>query len=434
MAYNPNFFSISNNVYNPDRYTQAEPKHAVRGEFSKDRDRIMYSKAFRRLSGKTQIFLSTTEEDIRSRLTHTLEVNQIAKTIAISLGQNLELVEAIAFGHDIGHTPFGHVGERTLNRIMNNIEPRFPIIGNAEKGFKHNLQGLRLLCDIGNMDGHQGLNLSKYTLWGIANHSSLSYRNDPNVSCTYYDRYLNQIDSYWSFEGWIVALADEIAQRHHDIEDSIRYNIIEKNKLIEQMEPFRAYFTPMDKTNYNNLKRATANTDIEEFLRLFSRLIVNLYVVDVINKTKENMRQFHARHNFTNTEDFRILRPQLVLDDVKDIVSFSQPIKNADRVFHTFLKSQVLGSYMAQSMDGKGQYIIRRLFEAYISNPCQLPDSAIRQFYIEIRTPNELRSNLQSHINGNEKILMRVICDYIASMTDSYAYRQFDILYGTRIR
>lgn len=432
MAFNSNHFSVSG-IYPEDRYIQPEVKQKVRGPFSKDRDRIMYSKAFRRLSGKTQIFLSTTDDDIRSRLTHTLEVNQIAKTIATSLGQNLELVEAIALGHDIGHTPFGHVGERTLNNIMNNLNERFPHIEDENRGFKHNLQGLRVLCEIGSMDGHLGLNMSKYTLWGIANHSGLTYRNAPNMSCAYYDRYLNQLDGYWSFEGWIVAIADEIAQRHHDIEDSIRYNIIERQKLLEQLEPFKRHFTFTDRNNFNRLQESI-QADIDEFLRLFSRLIVNLYVVDVINTTKENMRQFHALHNITDTENFKQQRPNFELDDVKDVVSFSQETQQADHVFHDFLKRQVLGSYLAQSMDGKGQYIIRRLFEAYNSNPCQLPDSAIRQFYTEIGIPNELRSNLEANINGHEQILMRVICDYIAGMTDSFAYRQFDILYGTKIR
>lgn len=453
MSFNPNFFSVSNNVYTPDRYTQVERSQKVRSEFSRDRDRIMYTKSFRRLSGKTQIFLSNTEEDIRSRLTHTLEVNQIAKTIALALGHNVELVEAIALGHDIGHTPFGHVGERTLNHIMNQCINMGVDINDDNKGFKHNLQALRILCELENIDGHNGLNLSKYTLWGIANHSNLSYKeckvNDlthcyetyicreclinKQPSCQYYNHFLENLQNYWSFEGWIVAIADEIAQRHHDIEDGLRYNIIDRNEILERLEPFKTNFSNDDKRNMNDLLRARG-TDIEEFLRLFSRFIVHYYVCNVIKTTKEHLRDLFRDNQISKTENFKDIRGDQDLDVMKGIVSFSERTKEEDGHFHDYLKERILGSYMAQSMDGKGQYIIRKLFAAYMSDPCQLPDSVIKQFYQDINVQETSRFAVKNNISGNENILMRVICDYIGGMTDSYAYRQFDILYGTRVR
>lgn len=451
MSFNPNFFSVSS-AYNIARYTQVEPHQKVRSDFSRDRDRIMYSKSFRRLSGKTQIFLSTTEEDIRSRLTHTLEVNQIAKTIARSLGQNVELIEAIALGHDIGHTPFGHVGERTLNHIMNRcIDMGYPI-NPANTGFKHNLQALHVLCDLESIDNHSGLNLSKYTLWGISHHSRLTYKNchvmDPahcyetyksiqctqnrQLTCQYYNQYLDIIHDYWSFEGWIVALADEIAQRHHDIEDSIRYNLISREELLEKLQPFKDNFRNDDRRNFKNLKDSSQK-DIDEFLRLFSRFIVHYYVCNVIETTRENLKELSERLTINKTEDFKAIRAAQPLDDMAKVVAFSDHTKQADRTFHNYLKEKVLGSYMAQSMDGKGQFIIRKLFQAYMSDPCQMSDEAIKQFFHEINIQEISRFAVKDNITGNENTLMRVICDYIGSMTDSYAYRQFDILYGTRV-
>lgn len=163
---------------------QADAKYddkdgSIRNNFQKDRDRILYSKPFRRLSGKTQVFFAETDDHIRNRLTHTLEVNQIANTIANHLKLNETLTEAIALGHDLGHTPFGHVGEKTLNSIMNgkvqNVNNKIGIkkIKNGYAGFKHNLQGVRILKDLSRnyTTGEYGLDISDKTLYGIANHS-----------------------------------------------------------------------------------------------------------------------------------------------------------------------------------------------------------------------------------------------------------------------
>ena len=169
---------------NPDDTKRVTPieEHEFRDKFQRDRDRILYSKEFRRLSGKTQIFVTGSDDNIRTRLTHTLEVAQIAETISRVLGLNVLLTNAIALGHDIGHTPFGHVGERTLNHIMNGC---FDYYGynneliDEEKGFKHNLQGVRVASFLEeNSDKNDGgLNLTKYCLWGIQNHTSRTYKD-----------------------------------------------------------------------------------------------------------------------------------------------------------------------------------------------------------------------------------------------------------------
>lgn len=179
MQFNPNYVSISPRIKDRNiRWDHREKSQKYRTSFAKDRDRILYSRSFLRLRGKTQVFMLKDLDYVRTRLTHTLEVNQIAKTIASALGLNLDLTEAIAYGHDVGHTPFGHVGERTLNYIMNGCSK---VLSDSElslgdRGFKHNLQALRLLCDLeksADFPDCRGLNLTKYTLWGIPHHSSV---------------------------------------------------------------------------------------------------------------------------------------------------------------------------------------------------------------------------------------------------------------------
>ena len=457
---NTNFFTAKNDLTAEDRYSGRQvDKRDGRGDFAIDRDRVLYSKAFRRLSDKTQVFFSDEIKDLRTRLTHTLEVNQIAKTIVTSLGCNLDLTEAIALGHDVGHTPFGHVGERTLSLIMNNCEQLGIVVADKNKGFKHNLQSLRVLCDL-----EGDLNLSKYTLWGIVNHSGLQYKpcmlkqgfcynvhhpsvcprvgaNKGHLSCQFYDDFLTKIggDSYWSIEGLVVAQADEIAQRHHDIEDSIRFRILDRKTLVDRLSVFNDVFTALDRDNYDKLKALVGSSD-DEFLAQFSRLIVKAYVVNLIEETKRRINQKGEDLGISSAQDFRAQKHNIPIADAKSLVSFTAAFEAADKEFHNFLKSTILNSYGAQSMDGKGAYIIRRLFEAYLSNPCQLPDEEIARFYAAIRVSGksmgEMRGEMNNYRNTDPRrnSLMRVITDFIAGMTDAYAYNQYDLLYGTVVR
>lgn len=459
MNFNTNYFAAISELNEIDRYNgRLENKKDGRSDFAIDRDRILYSKAFRRLSDKTQVFFSDEIKDLRTRLTHTLEVNQIAKTIVTSLGINNDLTEAIALGHDVGHTPFGHVGERTLNLIMNNCEHLGIQIQDDNYGFKHNLQSLRVLCDL---EGE--LNLSKYALWGIANHSSLSYRNcvlinnfcytkhNPsycprlgkykhNFSCKFYDTYLKNIgdNNYWSIEGLVVALADEIAQRHHDIEDSIRFNILKREDLLDKLQVFNPAFSELDKENYDDLKKMSKESD-DKFLSQFSRLIVKSYVVNITEETKKRITAKGNELSITSRQDFINKKTVIPFEEAKKLVGFSTVFAKADDEFHSFLKSSILNSYGAQMMDGKGAYIIRKLFEAYMSNPTQLPDDVIRRFYksisAEINDMGQMRGKINNYRDTppRKNHLMRVIADYIGSMTDAYAYDQYNLLYGTMV-
>lgn len=457
---NTNFFSAKSELVAVDRYNgHIADKRDGRSDFSIDRDRILYSKAFRRLSDKTQVFFSDEIKDLRTRLTHTLEVNQIAKTIVSSLGCNIDLTEAIALGHDVGHTPFGHVGERTLNLIMNDCEQMGVPVISSNLGFKHNLQSLRVLCDL---EGE--LNLSKYTLWGIVNHSKLAYskckvkknicyakhhpgeclRPNPSkrcLSCDFYDDYFNKIggDAYWSIEGLVVAWADEIAQRHHDIDDSIRFNILSRKDLLEKLRVFEPVFSDLDRENYEKLLSLSDSPDVNAFLSQFSRLIVKAYVVNIIDETKKRIIAKGNEMGIVQRQDFITHKSELSIDEAKSLVGFSEDFAAIDDDFHDFLKSSILNSFAAQAMDGKGAYIVRRLFEAYMSNPTQLPDEEVRRFYASIRVTDksigQMRGEMDSYRNTDlrRNHLMRVITDYIAGMTDAYAYNQYDLLYGTKL-
>lgn len=431
MAFNSNYVSMSpKEIANEAdlRWTKQEKKQEHRNPFSKDRDRILYSKSFLRLRGKTQVFMLQKNDYIRTRLTHSLEVDQLAKTIASALGQNLDLVEAIALGHDVGHTPFGHVGERTIAEMIktDGVTP-----GN-EIGFKHNLQALRLLCDLekgADYPNVRGLNLTKYTLWGIAHHSSLKENDNP-----IYKSYLDAIVNYWSFEGFIVAIADEVAQRHHDIEDSLRYNIIGRETLLKEVSKFSHIFGNAEKQCYKRLESEINTLDEPVFNSLFARLVVNMYVTDIIRQSKTNLRSLCHRYTINNQHDFVTVRARMQSGDYENCISMSPALMQKDNEFQEFLKSKVLSSYQAQAMDGKASYIIKKLFEAFRDTPSQLPDTAVCSFSLNVGMglPYNREDALYA-IRGNEKILNRCIADYIGGMTDRFAYDEFDRLYGTRI-
>lgn len=492
-----------------------EDEHTLRSKFERDRDRIMYSKFFRRLSGKTQVFLVGKDDHTRTRLTHTLEVSQIARTIARAVGMNEVLVEAIALGHDMGHTPFGHVGERMLDRIMRGCYPIREFNGINEvtgnEGFKHNWQGVRAAAKL-----NPPLNLTKYTLWGILNHSNLQYgeckmkninsdeqsvclfRHENNKLCeqnnerelNFYknmiiydeDKQYNiydEIKDCWTFEGYIVAIADEIAQRHHDIEDALEYNLISQNDLVKTIKDALDIddelneYRNQDQVKNNpewiisleesiqNFKAVDENEDKDIFESKLSKFIVNHLTSDVIYNLRYILQQLVNEFNLSEDDRFDRINEKIYIR-VKDIFDktsfFSEVMKKGDSKIQDFLSSRILNSQEAQKMDGVGQYILRETFKAYIINPQLLPDKTIIKLfknYYEIMHENnwsiklqedelmsdkkydvgEMRKKLNDlhfkDINRNYKMaLLRTVCDYIAGMTDKYIIEQHRELYN----
>lgn len=463
-------------------YSEDFSPEPYRTDFGRDRDRILYSKAFRRLKGKTQVFLSKGSDHLRTRLTHTLEVSQIARTIANNLRLDETLTEAIALGHDLGHTPFGHVGERTLNQIMNNCDQlgdfQNEMLEN-DKGFKHNWQGLRVVCELEKIYGKIGLNLTNFTLWGIVNHSSLKskaceyYLEKDNFDCFlqrnprncsnspeegrnfgFYSKYIPFIkienaSEAWSFEGYVVALADEIAQRHHDTEDAINLGIISQNELVERLDNnFSIYYSG----NTQNaqvcrllLTKLKNSTDSQEFMPYLSKFIVNFYTNNLIEATKENLSKFIQSNHIFTRRSFILNYPTLPLNEVSEVVSFCPGFMEKDEEFQKFLKNRILNSHIAQQMDGKGRFIIRRLFKAYLTNPRQLFDSTVISVFknyggqftssddLDLQKIGFLREKIDSAKNkSNPKFqiaLLRAICDNISGMTDEFAINQYKQLY-----
>lgn len=470
-------------------------EHAQRSKFQRDRDRILYSKEFRRLSGKTQVFIAGFDDHMRTRLTHTLEVAQIADTIARALGLNEVLTEAIAYGHDVGHTPFGHVGERTLNAIMNGCRDIYGYnknLSQEQKGFKHNWQGIRVVTELEQIDeNHKGLNLTSYTLWGILNHSSLNaktckdYRRieeDNKCKMTNRDKLchvsgelsfsfyknegelLNDLQD-WTFEAGIVAAADEIAQRHHDIEDALYAGIIKIDEICGEFENAFDFF--VDKQIKSEIEKIIENKESKFKIPMLSKFIVNFYTTNYIKQLESKMSRIVEKFGLTTNEDFSSLK--VVIHDflleeyegenIIKVLQFDSHFENVnenfsscDRRFQGYLTGIILKSELAQSMDGKSDFIIRQLFKAYLSNPQQLPDNTIVKAYERIWESEEIDSNdwlnpkeikpymarnyvediLKVENNSVNTIVLRTVCDFIAGMTDQFAMDQYDRLYGTQ--
>lgn len=503
-----NYSWLATNDKNASRISKVENKHKLRSEFQRDRDRILYSRAFRRLSGKTQVFLAGNDDHIRTRLTHTLEVAQISRTIAKALNLNEELTEAIALGHDIGHTPFGHVGERMLNSIMNGCYKirDFNIpngILNGMRGFKHNWQSIRVATEL---EGR--MNLTDYTLWGMLNHSSDKYgkckikgKNDicllrhkeleecsvnleSKEALSFYrnsDIY-EKISDKWSFEGLIVRLADEIAQRHHDIEDSLEYGIIGEEELYKKLNEifkFDSYREKIKndinekdlkdefiesinghKNNFKDIKKSIEKGNVQEYKAKFSKFIVNLLAGDVIYNSINNFDKLIEEYKISGQDDFYNKRTDI--KNYEQIIVYSKCIKESDEELGLFLKDRILNSYKAQTMDGVGKHVIKELFKAYIMNPQQLPDKTILNLFKNLKKYNgkimadiegdnfgednvgHLRNILSKyHYNRPDKNkkysydynyykvqLLRTVCDYISGMSDMHAIEEHRKLYN----
>lgn len=455
--------------------------HDYRNTFMSDRDRILYCKTFLRLSGKTQVYAPNKSDHQRTRLTHTLEVSQIARTLSKSLGLDCDLTEAIALGHDIGHTPFGHAGERMLHEIMtpsNNLNSQTPKItsiyeltSNESKeeysrlyGFKHNLQSVRATIeDLDTRSEKNGLNLCNYTLWGIAHHSSISYKKDmvftDYVKPLFYQRYskylktLDGIDA-WTFEAFVVAEADEIAQMHHDLEDAIRSKSISYDSAFELVGMLESLMTDEDKKLFTALREDYRSR--EYLITVISKVVVNTLVTKLKEASEINFKYVPSIMDSPN-ERFHLGIDSEKYQKIKEVIGYDEigndVVKKQIDEFKKNLSRAVLYSYDVQRTDSKGKYIIKNLFEAYYTNPQQLPDNALKNLYRTLSIEgyqfditdeyykidkSKLRYALKDaikEIRGKRDIsgdiyIMRIICDYIAGMTDSFAISEYEKLYG----
>ena len=455
------------------RRMQIVAPHPSKNEFERDRDRIIYCRNFRRLDKKTQVFVSGFNDNVRTRLTHSIEVAQIAKRVARQFGFDEDLTEAIALGHDTGHTPFGHVGERTLNFFMNGcISNSYydEVFDNDDcKGFKHNLQAFKSLNELEtHRKDEKGLNLTKYTLWGIINHSNAAYKgpcqyyncgnclkngtpckSDGQFSLDYYKKYTSLLTNKdWTFEGIIVAMSDEIAQLHHDFEDGVCGGMITASELL----------TNVKKHFHSSLLNSIDKNDDElTILSTFSSVIIDELICKYINDLAERIDVVINEFGITDEKSFLEKKGEiydLICENHKSICDyFNELLENKSlKILKMWISQMIINSEITQTMNGKAEYIITKLFEAYLRNPQQLPDKTVFTInkkcmeaniielqplkYPKFKQNNGVaRENLNVIINANnivfKTIIMRVICDYIAGMTDDYAISQFNKLYGS---
>ena len=352
----------------------AETPHASRSQFQRDRDRIIHSTAFRRLEYKTQVFLNHEGDLFRTRLTHSLEVAQIGRSLARNLRLNEDLVEAIALAHDLGHTPFGHVGQDVLHECMK-----------GHGGFEHNLQSLRVVDLLEEQYGaFDGLNLMFETREGILKHCSV---NNAKVLGDVAQRFLDKTQP--SLEAQLTNLADEIAYNSHDIDDGLRSGLISIAQL-EEVEFFDRLWREVQDAHPGLSGRRA----IYETLR---RLITAL-ADDLIATSQERI----AAHGPRSMDDVRAAPP---------LIRFSDPMRKDATELKRFLHENLYRHYKVNRMRLKASRMVRELFEAFTADPSLLPP--------DYRTER-----------GDSTAQARRIADYIAGMTDRYAIAEHRRLYS----
>jgi len=345
-----------------------EDEHPYRTAFQRDRDRIIHTTAFRRLEYKTQVFVYYEGDYYRTRLTHTIEVAQIGRTIARALGANEDLVEAIALAHDLGHTPFGHSGEEALHELMA-----------QHGGFDHNRQSLRIVTKLERRyPEFPGLNLTWEVREGLAKHVT---EYDKGTAEDY------EPDKSPTLEAQIVNVADEIAYNSHDLDDGLRAGILNPIALME----LTIWREIVEELGIN----VNAFDDMARH-RVIRRLI-NHEVSDVLAETSKRLQEVKPQS------------PQDVRNLGYNIVGFSERMERRNRELKDYLMEHFYRHHRLVRMMTKAKRVIVELFNTYVSEPRQLPEST--------------RARLA------EDNLYRVVCDYIAGMTDRFALQEYRKLF-----
>jgi dGTPase len=353
-------------------YSEAE--HPLRLAFQRDRDRIVHSTAFRRLEYKTQVFVNHEGDHFRTRLTHTLEVAQIARTITRTLRLNEDLTEAIALAHDLGHPPFGHAGERAMNELMQ-----------PYGGFEHNQQSLRIVEVLEERyPDFPGLNLTWETRDGLKKHQPRFLPADATSQT---------ITVGPSLEAQVTDYADEIAYNNHDIDDGLTSHMIQLKRLQE---------VPLWEEHFCEVQARCPQVPRKIQWRQTVRAIINSLVLDL---SEETLRRLTA-NGITGAEEIRRFPQQLV--------GFSPAMERKSAELKLFLLENLYRHYRVIRMAEKARRIIHDLFRVYADSPQQMPPS------FSARIPQE----------G----MPRVVCDYIAGMTDRFALEEHRKLFDPHAR
>jgi dGTPase len=347
-----------------------EKPSIVRSPFQRDRDRIIHSSSFRRLKHKTQVFVNTEGDHYRTRLTHSMEVAQISRTLARALSINEDLCETLSLSHDLGHTPFGHAGEEVLSDCMESF-------GN----FDHNIQTIRIVtCLEKKYYQYYGLNLTLETLDGLIKH------NGPVKDLNKFNKILNlnvfknkiNFNQYPSVEAQTAAISDDIAYNNHDLEDGLRANLFSIKEL--------SGIEPLNKIISKHIKKIKSYRR-EVIINQIVRELINLMVIDVIKTTKMNLKKIKAKN------------PNFIFKHNDTVVNFSPKMKKTVLEIKNFLKINMYNHKKVIVNTNNGKKIVSRLFSYLLQNP-----------------KNYIKKEL---FKKNTK--ERVVADFIAGMTDRYA-------------
>ncbi len=357
-----------------------EPAPQYRTEFQRDRDRIIHSKAFRRLEYKTQVFVNHEGDLYRTRLTHSLEVAQIARSVARSMGLNEDLTEAIALAHDLGHTPFGHAGQDELNACMS-----------AYGGFEHNLQSLRVVDVLEDSYAEfSGINLTFETREGILKHCAVKHAQAlGDVG----ERFLNKTQP--TLEAQLTNLADEIAYNNHDIEDGLRSGLITLAQLQD---------VPVFASEYQQVTQAYPALQGRRLIRETLRRMIGNMVVDLIESSQAAIRA-------SGVQSVTDVRAQPLA-----LMRYGDDMRQQKNVLKKFLRENLYFHPTVYRMTWRARKVIRALFEAYWQDT-------------RLLTPKYQAFAKQYEMQEGEVGRARAIADFIAGMTDRYAMREYGQLF-----
>ena len=371
----------------------AEPEADLRTPFARDRDRIIHCQAFRRLKHKTQVFVYHEGDHYRTRLTHTIEVAQVARSIARALGLDEDLAEALALAHDLGHTPFGHAGERELDQLMRPFG-----------GFDHNAQSLRILTRLERRyAAFDGLNLTWETLEGLVKHNGPlvdregdpvgRYREHglPEAIVDYAAGHDLALHSFASAEAQVAAISDDIAYNAHDIDDGLRANLF---GLIDLGD------VPLAGGALAEVLKRYPDLEHDRAVHETVRRVMSGMVSDVVGETRRRAERLKPR----SAEEVRQLGQWLV--------SFGEQMQENNRALQSFLNERMYRHEKVEEIMARARRVVRDLFDAYMNDPRLLPVN-----WQEAAQPAETQ------------LYARQVCDFIAGMTDRYALEQHKRLF-----
>lgn len=363
-------------------------EHPYRSAFQRDRDKIIYTPAFRRLQYKTQVFVNFEGDHYRTRLTHTIEATQIGRTIARAVGANEDLVEAVVLAHDLGHAPFGHASEEALHDLMTQPVVQKLLAGTGDPGgFEHNVQSLRIVDVIeGHNPDHPGLNLTWEVREGICKHRFTP--GHPELAEF-------QVTPQLSLESQIADIADEIAYDCHDVDDGLRAGLLTIDRLSDNK---------LWRDVLEEVRAMPGLTEPADVRYTAVKLLIDLLVTNVVNATLDNI----AATRVGSTDDVRRCE--------RPLVAFSSEIKGHAASLKTFLYTNVYYHYQVARMKEKARRLIQEIFDAYLDHPQQLP------------------THIQLRIDPGNVPLPRAICDYLAGMTDRYAVEEHRKLFDIDVR